>query len=424
MSPFMLQARWRKQTDVNMLGWQTNCLSRQSSWQQAIYEFTRCGRKRFTENRPSYQSVFQSNAFGIFLLALSAVVLGCQQGHYDTQSIPSQYLAQPTVDVSSLDLSPLGLPGAESDRIRIGDSVEVVVATGNNQGKPQTWLLRVEQNGSVDVPLVGLVNVNGLDPQEAQAAIRDASIQRGIFRRPSVAVNFHQRRTNRVIITGAVNEPGVYEIPIAGSSLLDAITIAGGLSEDADMLVEVRQTRDVSPAIEVPNHHDQDARVVGASFEGRDELGNIRNGKESLFVQQINLVTAAAGQPIPKIKLNDGAIVTIKRRPIRVVRVIGLVKKPRQIELSPNKDIRLLDAIAEAGGLTTSIANTVLIIRQLPGSFQPIVVKASIRDAKSDGAANLLLTDGDVVSIEETPITFVVGTVLNFVRLGLTTPIL
>ena len=41
-----------------------------------------------------------------------------------------------------------------------------------------------------------------------------------------------------------------------------------------------------------------------------------------------------------------------------------------------------------------------------------------MREAKRGGAANLLLAPGDVVSVEETPLTFTVSTIQNFIRFG------
>ena len=102
---------------------------------------------------------------------------------------------------------------------------------------------------------------------------------------------------------------------------------------------------------------------------------------------------------------------------------MGLVVKPQQLELPPNQDVRLLDAIAMAGGTKLSLADKVLVIRQSPVGMEPAVIKVSINQAKTDGVSNLLLAHGDVVSVEETPTTFLLGTMNRFIRLGLTSSI-
>jgi polysaccharide export outer membrane protein len=100
------------------------------------------------------------------------------------------------------------------------------------------------------------------------------------------------------------------------------------------------------------------------------------------------------------------------------IQVIGLVRKPGQFEVAAGQEVRLLDAIAMAGGRTMQIADRVHIIRNLKEAEQPIVIEASVREAKAGGPANLLLAAGDVVSVEETPVTFTVGTIQSFVRFG------
>jgi hypothetical protein len=67
------------------------------------------------------------------------------------------------------------------------------------------------------------------------------------------------------------------------------------------------------------------------------------------------------------------------------------------------------------------IADSVKIIRQVPGEPRPIVILASVRYAKQGGEDNLALIPGDVVSVEETPLTFTVDAVRSLLRFGVTT---
>jgi polysaccharide export outer membrane protein len=84
-----------------------------------------------------------------------------------------------------------------------------------------------------------------------------------------------------------------------------------------------------------------------------------------------------------------------------------------------DKDIRVLDAIAMAGGATTSFADKVYVIRQLPNMAEPAVIQVSIAKAKQDGNENLRLAAGDLVSVEETMSTMTVDTIGKFFRVAL-----
>ena len=105
----------------------------------------------------------------------------------------------------------------------------------------------------------------------------------------------------------------------------------------------------------------------------------------------------------------------------RTVQVLGLVKRPDRFEYPDDPELRLLDALDLAGGRTMEIADSVKIIRQVPGEPRPIVILASVRYAKQGGEDNLALIPGDVVSVEETPLTFTVDTVRSLLRFGVTT---
>lgn len=119
--------------------------------------------------------------------------------------------------------------------------------------------------------------------------------------------------------------------------------------------------------------------------------------------------------------VQDGAVIVVKEKPARTIQVLGLVKRPDRFEYPDDQELRLLDALALAGGRTMEIADSVKIIRQIPDEPRPIVILASVRYAKQGGEDNLALIPGDVVSVEETPVTFTVDTVRNLLRLGITT---
>ena len=97
---------------------------------------------------------------------------------------------------------------------------------------------------------------------------------------------------------------------------------------------------------------------------------------------------------------------------------MGLVRSAGQYEIPRGEDVRLLDALAMAGGPTLSIADKIIVLREQQQDSTPTVVLISLKKAKKGGADNLLLTHRDVVSVEETPTTFVVGTIQNMIRIG------
>ena len=66
---------------------------------------------------------------------------------------------------------------------------EVTIASGGSKEKVEPMLARVSQNGNLNVPLIGDVQVDGLEPYEASERIASAAVERGIYRQPSVALD-------------------------------------------------------------------------------------------------------------------------------------------------------------------------------------------------------------------------------------------
>jgi polysaccharide export outer membrane protein len=105
--------------------------------------------------------------------------------------------------------------------------------------------------------------------------------------------------------------------------------------------------------------------------------------------------------------LADGAIVRVEKRDPMPIHVMGLVKKPGRYEYPVAEEMRLLDVIAQAGGLISPVADKIYVIRKVDSQKEAAVIVASLRKAKHDRRENLRLTPGDIISVERTPITII-----------------
>jgi polysaccharide export outer membrane protein len=339
--------------------------------------------------------------FGLTMLFAT----GCHRGLiYTPTQLPPEFLAHQVHSAQRLNLTRFARTGTNSQQISAGDQLQVAITTGLESDDQAEWPpIRVDDQGSVDLPLVGAVEIAGLDLAAAEQRIRDESVRRAIYRAPNVSVSLVKRRTNRVTVVGAVVEGGVRELPAADCDLFAAIVAAGGLSDDASTVVEIRHPSVSPPETSLASFPLTGPPVPNASLE-RIDLVELERAESDA-------------------QLEDGAVVMVLPQAPRTIQVIGLVNKPSQIEMPADQDVRMLDAIAQAGGLTLQIANKVHVIRQVPGRDAPVVIETTIRDAKSQAHANILLAAGDVVSVEETPSTFTVEMLRSFIRFGFTSSI-
>lgn len=334
-----------------------------------------------------------------------AWLTGCHSGVVRPENMPASLIAQPTTNVRSLDLSRLASGQHNSRHLAPGDKLEMHVVTGAQDDPKDPWRMIILEDGMADVPLVGPMRLAGLDVQQAQAVIREASIQRGIYLRPTIYVNRIAQKTNRVTVSGAVESPGTYELPINASDLLAAIVAAGGVKQEASPIVKIQRSGNFGGPSDP-------FAVAQASYPSTD--GFTASNSEI----QIDLTTLTRQTQRVPVLLNDGDVVVVSEQTPRYVHVIGIVRSPGQYEIRSGQDLRVLDAIAMGGGPTLSIADKVIVLRENPQGGNPSVIQISIRKAKKGGPDNLLLQDHDVVSVEETPTTFVLGAIRDMIRFG------
>jgi polysaccharide export outer membrane protein len=228
-----------------------------------------------------------------------------------------------------------------------------------------------------------------------------------------------KKRVNRITVVGAVSKPGVYELPRGSSDLLAAIVAAGGLAEDAGIDVDVRSParrgRQAHPPAPSADRTANAAAVQPAAY-------HTASADQPARSVRINLVSAtlAGGEDL---RLRDGDVVSVTKRDPMPLQVLGLVRKPGRYEMPPNQELRVLDAIALAGGISSSVADEIIVIRRTPDHPDAAVIKVSLSQAKADGAENIVLASGDVISVEQTVATVALDAIKNFVRIGLSSRI-
>lgn len=89
--------------------------------------------------------------------------------------------------------------------------------------------LRVSQNGTISLPLIGAVTVGGLSVTEAQSAVADRLKEYVI--NPQVTIFIREYGNKKIFILGEVKNPGSYELPTeARLTVLEAVSLAGGFT--------------------------------------------------------------------------------------------------------------------------------------------------------------------------------------------------
>ncbi len=95
--------------------------------------------------------------------------------------------------------------------------------------------VRVSSQGNISLPLLGILRVKGLTSNELEKEIRDLLAEKYI-QDPNVTVFIKEYRNQRISVMGAVEKPGAYEVT-GPKTVLDVLSLAGGLKEDAGQLL-------------------------------------------------------------------------------------------------------------------------------------------------------------------------------------------
>jgi len=138
-------------------------------------------------------------------------------------------------EVQPEDLQPL----VEAYRAGPGDILEVRIwdlPVANQQG---IFQVQIDPRGFGDVPPVGQLYLNDLTADEIKERIAEAAEE--LVTDPEVEVLYLSRRQSLYSIFGQVASAGAFQITEPDFRLLEAITLAGGMSESIPYVYIIRQ---------------------------------------------------------------------------------------------------------------------------------------------------------------------------------------
>ena len=194
---------------------------------------------------------------------------------------------------------------------------------------------RVSVTGKVDFPLLPEpVPVAGLTTQQAAQAIAQKCIEAAVLSHPQISITIRESRLHSVAVAGAVRSPQIYPL-FAPISLLDLITQAGGVLDDAASVVTI--TRGEAAR-----------RVLGEEAQGGGEAKTSATpGTVTVNLRRL----LATGDPKLNLEVYPGDRVNVQRA--GVVYILGAVNRAGGYVLSDSRqDMTVLKALALAGSLS------------------------------------------------------------------------
>jgi polysaccharide export outer membrane protein len=190
--------------------------------------------------------------------------------------------------------------------------------------------VRVSPTGTVTLPMIHEIRLEGLDEQSAAHAIEAALVTQGFLLHPLVSVLVTSYAGQDVSVLGEVVRPGVYPYTLH-HRLLDLISAASGLAPSAGRLVNI--------------YHRDDARTP-----------------HPVVLDPSGTDTAADHNP----ELAPGDTVQVSRAGL--VFVVGDVQRPGGFPVDPAQGLTVVQALSLAWGPSQNAAlSKAILIREQKG---------------------------------------------------------
>ncbi|HNT33105.1 MAG: polysaccharide export protein [Acidobacteriota bacterium] len=227
--------------------------------------------------------------------------------------------------------------------------------------------VRVSEDGSITLPLAGNIGLAGMTKDEVEKLIARVLIERNLVKNPQVSVFIKEYQSQVVSLIGAVTKPGIYQL-VGRVTLLDIISQAGGFKESASNEIFVLREGQ-----------------GGAAATMRIDL-------EDLTVN---------GNPKLNIPLQPGDVINIPADEVISIFVFGAVRSPGALQVKKSSRINIVQAIAQAGGLTESGKYSGITIKRTLKDGREENLKVNLMDIIRGKKPNIVLLKGDVVFVRE-----------------------
>lgn len=272
----------------------------------------------------------------------------------------------------------------ESDyRLGADDVLTITIFVGGEK-QVETEMV-VGGNGSVNVPFIGKVQAAGLT-MEAFEKVITLPLEQDYFVNPQIHLQIKEYHSLQFFISGAVKNPGKYELDFI-PTVMDLVANAGGVLPERGNLAYILRG---AAAEKIKDADLKDAEIT-------DTLSRT----EPIRVDLIKLLDE--GDMSENIRLQSGDTIYIPlgtklNQTATNVYVQGKVKKPGVFEYQPG--LTALSACIMAGGFAKFAApNRAKVIRQTKEG--PETIKINLEKVISGDMADLPLKPGDRIHIPE-----------------------
>lgn len=235
--------------------------------------------------------------------------------------------------------------------------------------------VRIDMNGYIRLPLVGRLRASGLTIEQLEAEL--AARLKTYIQQPEVAVTITEFRSQPVSIIGAVKNPGVHQLQ-GRKTLVEMLSLAGGLSGEAGHNVKITRRRDWGP---IP--------LRGAAADASGQFSVAEVSLKSIM---------EARNPEENILIRPHDVISVPRA--EMVYVIGQVQRAGGFVLNERETISVLQALSLAGGLDRAASpQKSRILRHSAGGSGRLEIAVDLKKILAGKGSDIPLAPEDILFI-------------------------
>ena len=244
--------------------------------------------------------------------------------------------------------------------------------------------VRVSESGHISLPLIPVkVRAGGLTAFQLEEKLAELLQVNGLVSHPQVTIFVKEHRSQPITVIGAVNRPTTLQA-IRHTTLLEALSEAGGLADEAGSVVIVTRPANLNTPAEASSAKNENGSPTGAQ--------TITIGLKQLL---------ASGDPQYNIPIFGGDVISVPRAGI--VYVVGAVQRSGGFALkSDSEQMSALKAVALAHGLKgTAKPARAVIIRKDPETGKEQEIDVNLKKIMARKAPDVGLRANDILFIPD-----------------------
>jgi len=187
---------------------------------------------RLSRHHPAIRLAHVYCVAGLWALACTLFFLGAPAARAQFSGPATSSTATYNQELTATTDRALLYPGERDIVLTIGDDISIRLFS-DPQYNP---LVRINNDGTVLLPLIGIVHLEGLSVTQAERLIAEKLESDGMYRNPQVTLQITEGPNAVVTVIGEVHAV----VPVVGTRhLLDVLSAAGGLPATASHVITI-----------------------------------------------------------------------------------------------------------------------------------------------------------------------------------------